>query len=225
MKIDYMMTRKQMYILPVFFILSLVVGRSVGEGEMSLLVTASYMLFVASIFSTAPFGYCAGKNRGFLLMLPATVRERVVGRFLYGLSFMLLLAVLCCVLGGVYVLMGIDFSLWSVAVGLCELAVGILLMVAEFFFFYLFGEGKGNWQYLNNVVRVAPGMAMFFAANSFIGRANTLQDTMAAGMGIDLETLTGKTMRIGWAALAAALLLTVAAVVICAKVIEKRDYA
>ena len=68
-------------------------------------------------------------------------------------------------------------------------------------------------------------MAMFFAANSFIGRANTLQDTMAAGMGIDLETLTGKTMRIGWAALAAALLLTVAAVVICAKVIEKRDYA
>ncbi len=225
MKIDYMMTRKQMYIVPICFLLSLVVGRAISEGEISLLVAFSYMLFVASTFSTAPFGYCVGKNRGFLLMLPATVRERVAGRFLYGLSFVVLLGALCAILGGVYVLLGIDIPLWVAAVGLCELAIGIFIMTAEFFFFYLFGEGKGNWQYLSNIVRVAPGMAMFFVACNWIEEIDGMQNTVAAGMGIVPEPLNGKLMQIGWAALAVALLLTVAAVVICAKVIEKRDYA
>ena len=94
MKIDYVLTRKQMYFIPVFFVLACAVGRGVTESALSLLVTCSYMFFVASIFSTAPFGYCVGKNRGFLLLLPATVKERVAGRFLYGLSFMALRGVL-----------------------------------------------------------------------------------------------------------------------------------
>ena len=35
------------------------------------------------------------------------------------------------------------------------------MMALEFLFFYLFGEGKENWQHLSNIVRVAPGMADF----------------------------------------------------------------
>ena len=56
MKIDYVLTRKQMYFIPVFFVLACAVGRGVTESALSLLVTCSYMFFVASIFSTAPFG-------------------------------------------------------------------------------------------------------------------------------------------------------------------------
>ncbi len=222
MKIDYVLTRKQMYFMPVFFVLAWVVGRGVTEGAMSLLVTCSYTLFVASIFSTAPFGYCTGKNRGFLLLLPATVKERVAGRFLYGLSFVALLGVLCAALWGVYALMGYELPLWTVAIGLCELAVGILMMALEFLFFYVFGEGKGNWQYLSNIVRVVPGMAMFFATNGFVGE---IQDMAPAGTGIDLEAFAGKFMQAGVVAIMVSLLLTAVAAAICVKVIARRDYA
>ena len=50
MKIDYVLTRKQMYFMPAFFVLAWALGKSVTEGAMSLLVTCSYTLFVASIF-------------------------------------------------------------------------------------------------------------------------------------------------------------------------------
>lgn len=222
MKIDYILTRKQLYIVPVFFILALVTSSGFGKGGTSLIVAFSYMLFVASIFSTAPFSYCVGKNRGFLLLLPATVKDRVVGRFLYGLSFVALLSLLCGVLAGVYVLMGEEVPLWLWGISLCEMAAGIVLMVLEFLFFYLFGEGKENWQYLSNIVRVAPGMAMFFAVSAFIGE---VQDAAASGTGMELEAMTGKLMQAGVAAVIVSLLLTAVAAAVCVKLIERRDYA
>lgn len=222
MKIDYILTRKQLYIVPVFFILALVTSSGFGKGGTSLMVAFSYMLFVASIFTTAPFGYCVGKNRGFLLLLPATVKDRVVGRFLYGLSFVALLSLLCGVLAGVYVLMGEEVPLWLWGISLCEMAAGIVLMVLEFLFFYLFGEGKENWQYLSNIVRVAPGMAMFFAVSAFIGE---IQDAAASGTGMELESMTGKFMQAGVAAVVVSLLLTAVAAAVCVRAVEKRDYA
>lgn len=222
MKIDYILTRKQMYIVPAFFLLAIVVSKGVSEDGMSLLVACSYMLFVASIFTTMPFGYCVGNNKGFLLLFPATVKDRVAGRFLYGLSFVGLLALLCGVLVGIYRMMGLEVPHWALAVGLCELAIGIALMALEFLFFYLFGEGKENWQYLNNIVRVAPGMAMFFAASYLIGEA---EDAAVSGTGLELEAMTGELMRAGALAIAAALVLTAVAAAVCVKVIGKRDYA
>lgn len=225
MKIDYMLTRKQMYFMPAFLVLAWVVGTGVSKGAMSLLVTCSYVAFVASIFSTAPFGYCVGKNRGFLLLLPATVKERVAGRFLYGLSYVGLLGVFCGILWGVYAMMGYELPLWTVAIGLCELAVGILIMALEFLFFYLFGEGKENWQQLSNIVRIAPGMAMFFCMTYFVEKNEEIQSATVGGMGIDPEALSGKFMQVGVIAILAALLLTAVAAAVCARVIEKRDYA
>lgn len=221
LKIDYILTRKQMYIVPLVFVLALVTGKSVSTENMSLLVSCSYMLFLSTIFSTAPFGYCVGKNRGFLLLFPATVKDRVAGRFLYGLSFVALLALLCCVVVGVYVMLGVEIPLWTLGAGLCELAVGIVITTLEILIFYLFGEGKENWQYLSNIVRVAPGMAMFFAASYLIDDAQAA----VSGTGMDLEVMTGRMMQAGALAVAAALLLTVAAAAVCVKVIEKRDYA
>lgn len=220
MKIDYVMTRKQMYCIPVFFLLALVTSRSMSEGGLSLLVACSYMLFVTSIFSTAPFGYCVGKNRGFLLLFPATVKDRVAGRFLYGLSFVALLGLSCGVLVAVYSMLGAEIPLWTLAVGLCELAAGIVLVALEFLFFYLFGEGKENWQYLNNLVRVVPGMSMFFAASHLIAevQGTTVSDA-------ELGAVSKTIMQAGVFAIVAALVLTVAVAAVCVKVIEKRDYA
>jgi len=221
-KIDYILTRKQMYIVPLFFILAAIVGRGMESGDLSILIACTYMMFVASVFSTSPFGYCVGKNKGFLLLLPATVRERVAGRFLYGLSFIGMLALLCGILAGVYRLLGFEFSVLVLPVFLLELAIGIAITSVEFLIFYLFGEGKENWQYLIGIVRVAPGMALFFIGSYFIGK---LPDMEALGLGMDLEALAGRLIRIGVAALAAALLLTVVLAEICVKAVEGRDNA
>lgn len=222
MKIDYMLTRKQMYIVPLFFILALAIGAGVSEGGLGFLIAYSYILFVASIFATAPFGYCAGKNRGFLLLLPATVKDRVAGRFLYGVSFSVMLGAICGIIMAVYTLMGLETMRGIPAVVLCELAVSIVLMALEFLFFYLFGEGKGNWQYLSNIVRVAPGMAVFFVVSYLV---QGMEGVAASGRMADLEALSAKLMRVGVIAVAVSLLLTAAVAAICVKVIEKRDYA
>lgn len=222
MKIDYILTRKQLYIVPVFFLMALVVSSGFANGGTSLIAACSYILFVSSIFSTAPFSYCGGKNRGFLLLLPATVKDRVAGRFLYGLSFVALLSLFCVVLAGGYALIGMEVPLWSWGIGLCELAAVIVIMALEFLFFYLFGEGKENWQYLSNIVRVAPGMAMFFLATALVGE---VQDAAVSGMGMEWESMSGKFMQAGVAAVVVSLILTVVVAVVCVRAVEKRDYA
>lgn len=222
MKIDYIMTRKQLYFLPLFYLLALVLGENMNMEDMSLLVACSYMLFISTIFSTTPFAYSVGKNRGFLLLFPATVTDRVVGRFLFGLSFEALLGVLCGLIVGVNKLRGIRVPLWMIGLLLSGLAAGIVLMALEFLFFYLFGEGKDNWQYLSNIVRVLPGMILFFIASNV---SKALEDTAASGGVMVLEAMRGRLVQAGVIAVAAALLLTAAAAAICVKVIEKRDYA
>lgn len=221
-KIDYMLTGKQMRILPLFFLSALFMGKSAGVGDMSLPVGCSYVLFIASIFSTAPFSYSGGKNRGFLLLFPATVKDRVAGRFLFGLSFVGLLGLCCGAIYGICGMMGVEISRWAIAAGVCELAVCIVLVTLQNLFFYLFGEGKDNWLYLNNLVRTVPGMAMFFGTSYLAG---AVQDSVAAGTLPDLETLSGKMMQASVFSVAAALLLTVISAAICVKVIGKRDYA
>lgn len=187
-----------------------------------MLVGGAYVIFIASIFSTAPFAYSGGKNKGFLLLFPAAVRDRVAGRFLYGLSFVAMLGLLCGALFVISGMTGVEVSHWTVAAGLCELAVGIVLVALQNLFFYLFGEGKDNWQYLSNIVRTAPGMAAFFGASALVGE---LQDAAAAGTLPDLETMSENLMQVGVIAVVGALLLTVIAAVVCTKVISRRDYA
>lgn len=221
-KIDYMLTRKQLRIVPLFFLLALLMGKSASVGEMTLLVACSYIIFIASIFSSAPFAYSGGKNRGFLLLFPATVKDRVAGRFLYSLSFVGLLGLCCVAIFGICGMMGVAIPRWTIGAGLCELAIGVVLVTLQNLFFYLLGEGKDNWQYLNNLVRTVPGMVMFFGTSYAAG---AVQDAVAAGTLPELETLSEMLMRAGVLSMAAALLLTVIAAAVCMKVISRRDYA
>ena len=63
---------------------------------------------------------------------------------------------------GVYGLLGHEITRLSVGLFLCNVALSIVIVALEYLISYLFGEGKNNWQYLGNIVRIAPGMGMFF---------------------------------------------------------------
>lgn len=103
---------------------------------------------------------------------------------------------------------------------MCNVALSIVIVALEYLISYLFGEGKNNWQYLGNIVRIAPGMGMFFLFMFILRKADEEAYAMDR-----LVFLTEKIMSAGLVALAAALLIMALAVFICVKVIEKRDYA
>lgn len=218
MKIDYMLTKQQMRILPLVLIVAVLVGRSMGD--VWLMYTCSYLLFIGTIFSTTPFGSCQRKNTGFLLMLPATVTQRVLGRFLFGVSYVAIAVLLCAAAMGAFSLFGFEVTPAMFGIFLCNIACSLLIVALEYLISYVFGEGRNNWQYVGNIVRIAPGMAMFFLIMFVLGKMD--EETYVADR---MEFLAQKIVSAGAAALAVALAAMVLAVVISIKVIEKRDYA
>ena len=219
MKVDYMLSKQQMrIILPVFVIVALLAGKTMGDGWM--LFFCSYLLFIATIFSTTPFGICQRKNTGFLLMLPGTVAERVIGRFLFGLSYIAMAVLLCVAVMGVFSRFGYEIDVMVVGLMLCNMALGIFIVAFEYLICYLFGEGKGNWQYLGNIVRIAPGMGMFFLSMSVLGKME--EETYVVDR---MEFLSRQILSVGALALGAAILVMAVFAAICVKVIERRDYA
>lgn len=218
MKIDYMLTKQQLRIMLPLAIVAVLVGR--GMGGIGVMVTCCYMLFIATLFSTAPFGSCSKKNTGFLLMLPGTVTERVAGRFLYGMSYIVMTVIICLAGMGVYSLFGYEITWMTLGLFLCNLALAIVIVALEYLISYVFGEGKNNWQYLGNVVRVAPGMGMFFLFMFILEKADKEPYAMER-----LEFVTQRIVFAGALALGTALLIMMLSAIVCVKVIERRDYA
>lgn len=218
MKIDYMLTKQQLRIMLPLAIVAVLVGK--GMGGVGVLVSCCYMLFVATLFSTAPFGSCHRKDTGFLLMLPGTVFERVAGRFLYGMSYIVMTVIVCLAGMGVYSLLGYEITRVTMGLFLCNLALATGIVALEYLISYVFGEGKNNWQYLGNIVRIAPGMGMFFLFMYIMGKMD--EETYVADR---MEFLSQKIVSAGVIAFAAALLFMALSIVVCVKVIERRDYA
>lgn len=218
MKIDYILTKQQMRIMPLMVLVALLLGRTMEDA--GIMMGCSYMIFVSTIFATAPFGSCHRKNTGFLLMLPATVAERVAGRFLYGLSFLVMTAVICVAGMGVCSLLGYEANTIMMGLFLCNMALGLFIVALEYLISYIFGEGKNNWQYVGGIVRIAPGMVMYFLFMYILERQMD-EPYVAARMAFQAQ----RTVSVGVVMLALSLLVMAAAVVVCVKVIERRDYA
>lgn len=220
MIIDYIKTKQQMYLMPIFALAAILIFVK----DFSIIVAFSYMVFIAITFSTTPFGACRAKDVGFLLLLPSTVRDRVIGRFLYGMSFTALAALFggACLL--IHSLEGKETESWVPAAMLLLLAVCIIMIALEYLISYLLGEHMAS--YLVNVIRVVPGMAVFFGSMMVI-------DNMGAGnaafASFDIAQLAGneaggELMKAALGALLVSLAVLAAAAAVCIKVTEKRDY-
>lgn len=218
-KIDFVKTRQQLLFIPAYLIfVGFIMGNSRSEADAFNTVTAFlYMVFITIIFSTTPFGTCQRQENGFLLLLPATTWDRVLGRFLYGLSLMVI-AVACGMVGAVYYRMaGYGFSGIDMSMCLIGFAVGMVIMAVEYVFMYLFGE---NWgQNLLAIIRIVPGMCFFFATMNVSKEIFVEPD----GMQQIIENISGKLVVAGWISVAVAVAIFVGAMILCAKVTQKRD--
>lgn len=218
-KIDFIKTKPQMIMAPfimLFVGLIMVLGGDDGSSYNAVTLFV-YMLFIAIVFSTAPFGECRRKDAGFLMLLPAGTRDRVVGRFLYGISLQVSAAVLgaVCVVG--YRALGREGNPADLSVCLIGLSVGILLMSAQYVFFYLFGENSGTQ--LLNFARVIPGMCYFMGA-VYVSNMIKEQPERVAGT---MEAVIGLLNIIGIIGVAAAFTVLMAAITVCVKLTERKD--
>lgn len=214
MMIDYIKTRQQMYFLPVFFVIAAALW---GQGDL-VLIPLSYMVFIAVIYATSPFGACKKGDAGFLVLLPSTTTHRVLGRFLYGISFVGIAVVSGGIFMAVHQLTGREIELWVIGGCLFLLAFCIFIITLEFLILYLAGEHMAPQ--ILGIVRTAPAMGGFFAMMYL------MDDIEAAGPGniSMIQDAGGALIKMGFIAIGAVLVLLAAAIVICVKVTAKRDY-
>lgn len=218
-KIDFIKTKQQMLMAPVIMlVVGIIMLLGGGDGSSYNVVTLFvYMLFIAIVFSTAPFGECRRKDAGFLMLLPAGTRDRVVGRFLYGISLQMAAAVLGAICAAGYRVLGYGSSPADLSICLIGLSVGILLMSAQYIFFYLFGENSGTQ--LLTFARVIPGMCYFMGAVFVSNMIKEQPERAASAMGAVISLLN----IISIIGVAAALIVFVAAIWLCIQMTEKRD--
>lgn len=217
MIIDYIRTRKQMAIIFVLLMAVAFLMRFVTNGtELTIFL---YGIFIMITFSTAPFGNCTRADAGFLQLLPATTCQRVLGRFLYGLSLLaagFVMGVLCTAVYQAY--SGAAIRMMEMPFYMVAVAAGLLLITVQYILLYLIGENRG--QNFLSLVRMVPGMSFFFGSIKLMG---TIKENPAKAAEL-LELVGGRMNVVGWGSLIAALAVMAAGVILCAKVTEKRDF-
>lgn len=216
-KIDYI--RSKMQIGLIFVILAVVTFLLKFMTDGTDLTIFLYGIFIVIVFSTVPFGNCTRADAGFLQLLPAATWQRVLGRFLFGLSLLLIGSVVSMVGAAVYQLTsGAGTYVIVPPFYMVVLAIGLLIITVQYVFLYLVGENRG--QHFLSLVRMVPGMCFFFGSMSLIGE---IEKNPAEAMEF-LEWFGNRLDLIGWASLAIALAVMAAGVILCAKVTEKKDF-
>lgn len=217
-KIDHIRAKQQLLLFPLGLALMIAIMLFEHIDGWNTTTLFIYELFFAIVSCTAPFGTCRREDAGFLMLLPATTRDRVVGRFLYGISLMLFAAAV----GGIAMIgnmaLGYRYSPIELAVCLIGFSVGILIVTVEYVFLYLFGENQG--QQVINFIRVIPGMCYFFVGLNLSGQLTAHPEEAAAAIAF----MTSHLETIGIVSIAAVLIVLVAAIALCVKVTEKKDY-
>lgn len=166
MKMDFLKMKTQAKIM-IIVVIAVLFFVNKAMSDVIGIWSSMYMVFMGIILSTTPFAIDSAVADGFIKMLPASAKQRVLGRFLFGVVFL----TVCAVCGSLtvipYILDGgitIGYILPKVII---FLSVGLCINAIQYVFMYFF-EFK-NQQYLA-LIRMVPGFIFFFGG-SFIMEA------------------------------------------------------
>lgn len=222
LQIDWTMTKRQNRILWLLIIIALLLSVMQGNPYWGPL----YMVFGSMILSTIPFCIRQKSSNGFLLMLPATKTDRVVGRFGYGL---VLLAV-SLLLGSVDVLivsvmrhMDISYMLPFYA-GLT--AAGLIMLSLQYTILYIVGELKS--QQAMGIIRMIPGFLLFFGGSWIVDFIEEHSIEGQTGLDLNFDWLIWICNHLAVCslfALLAGIVIFTAGILVSIQVMKKRDFA
>ncbi len=216
-KIDYIRSRTQLYLISVILAVVIMILKFMTDGTDVMVFL--YGIFITIVFSTVPFGNCSRKDAGFLQLLPATVWHRVMGRFLFGLSLLMIGSAIsagCMVVYRLYV--GAEENVIVLPFCMIILSVGLVFITVQYIALYLVGENYGA-QFLS-LVRMIPGMCFFFGSMKLLEEARQNPESAMKLLGL----ISDRPYVISLGSIVIALAVMAAGVVLCVKMTEKRDY-
>lgn len=218
LQIDNIMSKAQGKVMWLFIIIALALSIVQGNPYWGPL----YMVFGSMILSTTPFTLSQSSNHGFLLMLPATIKDRVAGRFGYGLS-LLAMALFFGGIGTILTCIVKDITLSSLffVFYIAIAASGLIMLSIQYTIFYVIGELKSVQ--LMGVIRMIPGFLLFIIGS--IGM-DLIQE--GAGMGTAYSWLVwvgNHLMECALLMLLVGIVIFFAGIFVSVQIQKKRDFA
>lgn len=158
LKLDYKLTRPYLKSFLIFIALSFVFA----FGMSSIFFPFGYLCFGATILINAPFNSEIGST-GFYEIVPGKSKTKVLGRFLYLLSFLLIITIIGAIISVIGLLSGKSITTLDLFVLLLTLSFTIILLSIQYTLNYKFGRYKS--QFINSVVKLIPAILIFGGAS------------------------------------------------------------
>ncbi|MDD2972603.1 MAG: ABC-2 transporter permease [Lachnospiraceae bacterium] len=207
--IEVIRCRAQLWFFILFFAIALYTGKN------NPFFSVSYMCFCGVIMSVQPFQQEQLAESGFLNMLPGTKRERVCGRYLFGLGMILvsaLLGMLVLLLGS-----GMEHQKNANLLPVLVTCIGITLIVLSFQYVLFYAMGKIKSQQFAGLIMMAPGFIFFFGMNFLLGKMQKNN--------VDILYWWMKHMEpLAWCVLLLGILLWIGSMRCAVRLIQKRDF-
>lgn len=212
LKIDLRRTRPQLMLFLLFIAIGGLLSFTTGDGSFGIV----YLCFVAVILSTMPFPVQEKANVGFLNMLPATTRQRVMGRYLYGI--LLLMVGLVC---GIVILIVAKVAQhnqtpYQMLIVCAMLGFSFFTIGVQYTLLYALGNVRSK-QVLS-FVRMIPGFILFFGAMGIVNGITSGETIDEVG-----QLLVRNERMIGLSILTAGVITLLIFIEISVKIVKAKD--
>ena len=198
-------------ILVLFFSFIFSVFADVGFG-----FSCCYAFFVAIGYAGQPFNLEARSESGFLDMLPATKKQRVIGRFLYAITGVVFAIVVTCAVIGAMNISGKEVPdyAWPFILAI----TGVTLVIISIEVLVLYSVGKGKSQQLISLIQIVPSFVMFLGGQ-FVA------EQLEEHAGFDIVWLAEHQMMAASILVAVGIVAIGVAFVFANQIVQGRDYA
>lgn len=176
-----------------------------------------YLVFCGIIGTSTPFNVSLNASSVFTDILPASVENRVYGRFLFGAIVIFLAVALGIVCDILRMLLEGNVTWGSAVLPGIYAGIGLFMVALQYLVQYLFCIK--NAQVLS-LVRMVPGFIMFFGGNALMGEIMKEDPARLPGM---IKWLASNLNIFAAAVLAAGVIITVICAVVCCAH-EKKKY-
>lgn len=158
-KLDYRVMKTQNKTLALFVVLALILSVTSTPGFAGI-----YMLFVMMILATTPFSMDYYYQNGFVALLPAKVRNRVSGRYLFGISYLLIGLILGeTITAASSIVSNEKLSAFFLIYPVVLFFIAAIFLAMQYTLLYALGKEKQSYM---KFITMVPGFIIFFAGSA-----------------------------------------------------------
>lgn len=174
-----------------------------------------YMYFGAIVTSVQPFLQEQTAEVGFINMLPGTKQNRVLGRYLFGLSLIIISMFISIVNLGIYYAFSHNYTNYVREGMLDSFSIALIFCSLQYILFYALGKMRS--QQLAGLIMMIPAFLMFFGVNYVI-------EYMASNKIITTEWISQNRISISLGVFLFSVVIFIFGIYISTIIVKKKDY-